>query len=53
MELIFEDRGSDKEYRLSFNVNGTYFLQYESGEGMGLSDQNLFDMINAYYKANF
>lgn len=30
-----------------------YFLQSEKGQGMGMSGQQLFDMIDKYFKENF
>ena len=30
-----------------------YFLQNEEGEGMGLSEKSLYDILDVFFKENF
>lgn len=40
------------EYYISYFVNGTYWIEHESGEGMQVSEK-FEKMLDAWYKENF
>ena len=45
----------DKTYILSEiqDPNWPYFLENEEGEGMSMSETNLFDLLHNYYEQEF
>lgn len=53
IEIYIED--GERQYKLSTkgDLNWEYSLENEAGECMGLSEKDLFDMLDQYFKENF
>lgn len=57
MELIIDDElDSDKFYTIKFipgDVDHELFISSHTGEGMSMSEKNLFDILDEYFKREF
>ncbi len=58
VELTVSDTDSKKKYILSFlrtrdSEQGVFFLRNEEDEGMSISEENLYGLLNGYFKEEF
>ena len=56
VELTVSDKETKKKYTLQYSPNSTsykFFLRNEEDEGMSISEENLYDLLNGYFKEEF
>ena len=56
VELTVSDKETKKKYTLQYSSDqdGNFFLvTNEEGEGMSISEKNLFDILDRYFKEEF
>ena len=60
MRIEFTVSGKNGTYTIQVSTTDTYpegrdcvFLQNQDGEGMGMSEQNLFDVLDKHFKEVF
>ena len=56
VELTVSDSETKRKYTLQYSPNSTsyeFFLRNEEGEGMSMSEKNLYGLLNQYFKEEF